>query len=344
METFDSAPDSPQGSEEPLRKLLAIDVDTYFKLLVQTYHNEVRGLVQQLINATQPEQIAVADAIAAEIFIRMYSDLKNLKPDEILEQPIWTRLYEIVVARSLGQLLKKYESQMYSSVQRLNNKSRLEQSREVIVLAEEIFTRIRQELSNCDLQVIQTPEVWVWLHNIIIAHYFEQLLETYRPQLEAFALRLSGNVDNAQDTVQDALFNAFKFLKEHGIPDKKDTFDPKHWIFQITKHEFLKSLRKTLPPGKEIPISQAPENHPIFEIVDDRNVPPDVVLEIAENQKRVMELVNKLPEPYRTIIRLRYFANLSGAEIAARLVKKEVTVRTYIHRGIKLLRKLLEQE
>jgi RNA polymerase sigma-70 factor, ECF subfamily len=341
METFDSAPDSPQEAEETLRKLLAIDLDTYFKLLVQAYHNEVRAIVRQLISAEQSEQIAMADAIAAEIFVCMYSDLKNFKPDEMLEQPIWARLYKITVEYSLGWVVKKYESQMYSSVQRLNNRSRLEQSREVIILAEEIFTKVRQELSNCDSQAIETPEIWVWLHNLIIAHYFEQLLETYRPQLEAFVFRLSRSVDNSQDIVQDALFSAFKFFREHGIPDKRDTFDSKHWIFQIARHEFFKSLRKTLAPGKEVSISHAPEEHPIFEIEDDRNVPPDVVLEIKENQKRVRELVGKLSEPYRTIIQLRYFDHCSGAEIATRLEMKEVTVRTNIHRGIKLLRKLL---
>ena len=343
METFDAVAGSPQPSEEMLRQLLAIDLDVHFELLVQAFHNEVRTIVRQLTNATQLEQIARADTIAADIFAQMYSNLKNLKADQILKLALWARLYRITIDRCLGLLVKRYETQIYKAVQQLVGKNKLEQSKAVLALAEIIFTEARQELKNCDTQAIRTPEFWIWLHNLIIAHFFGQLIQTYRRQLETFVLRLGGHADNTQDIVQDALLNAFKALKEHGVPDKKDTFDPQSWIFQIARNEFLKSLRKFSAEGKETSISYAAEDHPVFEIVDDRNIPPDVALELAESLKNMEELVNKLPEPYREIIRLRFFDGRSNTEIADQLKMKEVTLRTYVHRGLKLLRKLMIQ-
>ena len=150
-------------------------------------------------------------------------------------------------------------------------------------------------------------------------------------------LRLSSNTGDTGDIVQQALLNAFKHLKEHGIPSK-GTFDPKGWIFTIAKHAFLKSLRKNNPSGKDLSIDNVSEEHPVFEIMDDYNLPPDMALELAETQRLLAELISQLPEPYREIIQLRVDDDLSTEEIAARLSMKPVTVRSYVHRAIKLLR------
>ncbi len=344
MEAFNSVPNLPPLPEETLRKLLAVNVDKHFGILVRTYQDEIRSITWQLTSTRQSGRSATADAIAQEAFVQMYGELKNFKADDILKLSIWPRLYQITVDRCLGQLVRKYESQIYNSVQRLLDKSKLEQSQKVLALAETIFSQIRRELKDCDARAIQTPKFWDWLHNLIIAHCFELLIETYRSQLQASVLKLGCHPDHAQDIVQEALLSAFRSLKEHGIPDKKDAFDYKGWIFQIAKHAFFKSLRKNNSSLKEMSIDHAAEEHAVFDIVDEHNVSPHTALELAEAQKNMEELIDKLPEPYRKIIRFRFLSDLSNAEIALRLTMKEVTLRTYIHRGLKQLRALLQNE
>jgi len=334
MDTFDPVP----GSEKALRSLLAIDVDAHFGSFTQAYHQEVRVIVRQLLNATHQGEMDEADTLATAIFLQMYSYLKNLEPEEILKQHLWTKLYQFTVDRCFGLLLGKYETRMYNSVRRLLHKSKSEQSAAVIELAEEIFTSIRRNLSHCDQQAIRTSQFWLWLHNCIIAHCFELLFETYRPQLEAFVLGLGSNTHEAEDIVQQAFLNAFKHLKSHGVPSK-GPFDPKGWIYAVAKYAFLKSVRRSNHARRDLSIDSLTEEHPVFEIVDECTVPPDEAVRIAEFRRQLAELVSQLREPYREIIRLRVFNDLSTKEIAARLSMKPVTVRSYIHRGIKALQK-----
>ncbi|HKV57364.1 MAG TPA: RNA polymerase sigma factor [Ktedonobacteraceae bacterium] len=337
MGKFDPGNGSPLFSETVLRSLLAVDVDVHFEMFTKAYHNEVRNIVRQVLNARRPEETSNADSLASVVFLQMYGYLKNLKPDELLKQHLWTKLYQFTVERCFSELLAAYQTHMYNAVQGLLNKDKLEQGRAVMALAEEIFTCARQQLGHCDQQAIQAPLFWLWLYNSIISHCFEHLLETYRPQLEAFVLRLSSNSDEAEDIVQQALLNAFKHLKAHGVPSR-GTFDPRAWIFTIAKRAFLKSLRRRNPFGQNLSIDNVSEEHPVFEIEDDYNVSPEAILEISEAQRYLAELVSQLAEPYRTVMRLRFHDDLTNEEIAAQLDMKPVTVRSYIHRGLKRLR------
>src|SRR5438132_3183301 len=119
MQTSDPVP----SSEKTLRPLLAVDLDTHFRSFVEAYHHEVRTIVRQLLNATRLQEMDEADALAMSIFLQMYSYLKNLEPEEILKQHLWTKLYQFTVDRCFGQLLSKYETRMYNGVKRLLQKN-----------------------------------------------------------------------------------------------------------------------------------------------------------------------------------------------------------------------------
>ena len=55
-------------------------------------------------------------------------------------------------------------------------------------------------------------------------------------------------------------------------------------------------------------------------------------------REAALQAVAELEEPYRTVIRLRFFAELSTEEIARQLERSPATVRSQIHRGIALVR------
>ncbi len=58
----------------------------------------------------------------------------------------------------------------------------------------------------------------------------------------------------------------------------------------------------------------------------------------AERASDVRKAVAALPEPYREVVTLRFFAELSLEEIARQVERPLGTVKTHLHRGLLRLR------
>jgi RNA polymerase sigma-70 factor (ECF subfamily) len=64
----------------------------------------------------------------------------------------------------------------------------------------------------------------------------------------------------------------------------------------------------------------------------------------AERAAAIRTAVAGLDEPYREVVILRFFAELSLAEIAIQADRPLGTVKTHLHRGLQRLRRTLESE
>lgn len=62
----------------------------------------------------------------------------------------------------------------------------------------------------------------------------------------------------------------------------------------------------------------------------------------AERQAALQRAVGRLDDPYREVVILRFFAELSLAEIAATVDRPIGTVKTHLHRGLIRLRSSLD--
>jgi RNA polymerase sigma-70 factor (ECF subfamily) len=62
----------------------------------------------------------------------------------------------------------------------------------------------------------------------------------------------------------------------------------------------------------------------------------------AERAAAIRTAVARLDEPYREVVILRFFAELSLAEIAVQVDRPLGTVKTHLHRGLERLRRVLE--
>lgn len=67
------------------------------------------------------------------------------------------------------------------------------------------------------------------------------------------------------------------------------------------------------------------------------------MVERIELQRCVSEAVLALPEPYRSVVSLRYYEDLSSAQIARRLGVPEATVRVRLMRALERLRRKLDR-
>ncbi len=64
----------------------------------------------------------------------------------------------------------------------------------------------------------------------------------------------------------------------------------------------------------------------------------------AERASAIRSAVARLDEPYREVVVLRFFSELSLAEIAVQTDRPLGTVKTHLHRGLGRLRRALESE
>ena len=71
---------------------------------------------------------------------------------------------------------------------------------------------------------------------------------------------------------------------------------------------------------------------------------PAVLAIRAERAVAIRAAVANLEEPYREVIALRFFSELSLAEIADEAGRPLGTVKTHLHRGLKRLRRALDEQ
>lgn len=68
----------------------------------------------------------------------------------------------------------------------------------------------------------------------------------------------------------------------------------------------------------------------------------EIVPNITKEEQEIWDIVEKLPEKYRTVIQLHYIYGYTIKEIAGILNKKNNTIGTWFERAKKMLKKYLE--
>jgi len=149
------------------------------------------------------------------------------------------------------------------------------------------------------------------------ANAFEQLLAKYSEQLYRTAYIYVGNREDALDVVQETAYQSFG-----SIGKLKNEAYFLTWLTRILINCANAVLKK----------------RQIHESID------EVTLLVKENTNyiEVKEAVDQLQENYQTAIILFYYHDLSIKHIAKTMEIPENTVKTYLSRGRKHLKKLIE--
>ncbi len=145
------------------------------------------------------------------------------------------------------------------------------------------------------------------------------------PELEVMlrvARSLTRNAADAEDLVQDTLVRAYRAI------DRFDGQYPRAWLLTIMRNTHINSARRRRPELLRDP-DNAPEQ-PAEERTDD----------IIEQQidGRILETLDELDEPFRTIIELVDIDGLSYAEAADVLDVPVGTVMSRLHRARRRIR------
>lgn len=154
----------------------------------------------------------------------------------------------------------------------------------------------------------------------------EALMRAHGPFLHRLARALASDASAAEDLVNDTWVAALRpglgrFRSERG------------WLATVLRRRAaaVRAQPSLLPMKNE---DGAPG----------RESSPDEALVRLEREQLVNTALAKLPEPYRSVLFLRYHDGLSPTVIAKRKGTSHKTVRTQLSRGLEHLRRHLDQE
>jgi len=171
--------------------------------------------------------------------------------------------------------------------------------------------------------------------------HYEELVSLYWQQLSVFVLRRTRHFQDTEDIIQETFMRAYLALERYP-GERIETLKIRPWLYKIAWSVYCNHTGRGKLP-LIVPL-ETPEDGPYLEPEEDARMQPEALYEQAEQRHELDALIEKLPPHYRDLVSLYYFDELSQKEIAEVLNLPLGTVKVYIHRGIRLLRKLLAEQ
>jgi RNA polymerase sigma-70 factor (ECF subfamily) len=160
---------------------------------------------------------------------------------------------------------------------------------------------------------------------------FGTIVEKYWNMVVALALSKVSDAAEAEDIAQESFLKAYSQLARLRDPSRLAG-----WLSKIAMQQCSNSLRRAVRSKRALGCRATP-----VEVLNER-VAITANPGLTQNQIHfVRQTVRRLPEKFRTMIVMRFVANLSTVQIAEQLGKRPGTVRVRLHRAYKLLRKEL---
>ncbi|HLT35123.1 MAG TPA: sigma-70 family RNA polymerase sigma factor [Enhygromyxa sp.] len=176
---------------------------------------------------------------------------------------------------------------------------------------------------------------------------FERLVREYVGPLRAVALRLLRNPADADDAVQEAFLSAYRNFDSFRGEARLGT-----WLHRIVVNAALGRLRRLeRRPDHGAEVVDLTQLLPKFgdsgypeHFHEPWVSPAEELATQAETREQVRQMIDKLPENYRTVLILRDIEELSTAETGELLELSPGTVKVRLHRARQALRNLIERE
>jgi RNA polymerase sigma-70 factor (ECF subfamily) len=167
---------------------------------------------------------------------------------------------------------------------------------------------------------------------------FERVALVHLDILYNTALRMTGNVHDAQDLVQETFLRAYRFFDTF----KKGT-NCKAWLFKIMKNNFINGVRKKSREVSTISFEQiegalGAESELPGQALADSVLGPDLDELVEDDVKFALE---SLPLEFKMAVVLSDISGFSYAEIAEIMGTPIGTVRSRLSRGRMILQRKL---
>jgi RNA polymerase sigma-70 factor (ECF subfamily) len=157
---------------------------------------------------------------------------------------------------------------------------------------------------------------------------FGHLVERETRSVYRACLRILGRPHDAEDVTQESFVAAYRAIRTY-----RGEGSLRAWLLRIATRQ---SFRRLSQRRATVDLDAIPAPR----LADASSEPTRVVIDL-ESRRAVQNAVAALPEPYREVVALRFFADLSLAEVADATGRPINTVKTHLRRGLERLRPTL---
>jgi len=167
---------------------------------------------------------------------------------------------------------------------------------------------------------------------------FEETAMVHTDALYRTALRMTKNIKDAEDLVQETLLKAYRFFDRFELGT-----NIKAWLFKIMMNIFINDYRQKSKKPTSMSYDDVDDNYLYHQLkftkTDARDPEEHLFSRIFDDD--VKRAIEELPDDFRIVVVLAFLEEFSYQEIAEIAGLQLGTVKSRLHRGRKLLQKSL---
>jgi RNA polymerase sigma-70 factor, ECF subfamily len=166
----------------------------------------------------------------------------------------------------------------------------------------------------------------------------EQALALLQNTVFSFSMRVCGQREDAEDTMQEVLVKSVPHLAKFDSPKALVV-----WLYKVAKNRCLMSRRRSrFAPKEDLSLEELmPDRRELEQLGSEGTINPETFAIRSEEAGRLREAIKRLPPQYRIVLVLRDMEGLTDEEVAEITGLRSGTVRVRLHRARLFVRKEL---
>lgn len=157
-----------------------------------------------------------------------------------------------------------------------------------------------------------------------------ELFDQYWPRVVRFAFARCGNLQDAEDLASEVFL---RMVEAIGRFEWRENIGFAAWLFRIAHNQVVSHYRRR---GGTVPLPEEGQGEPADQT--DLQLLAEVHLAASE----IYRVAQRLPRAQQEVIQLRFAADLSLADTARILKKKENNIKQLQHKAVARMRQLLD--
>jgi len=166
----------------------------------------------------------------------------------------------------------------------------------------------------------------------------EQALALLQNTVFSFSMRVCGQRQDAEDTMQEVLLKSVPHLPKFNSPKALVV-----WLYKVAKNRCLMSRRRSkFAPNPDLSLEELmPDRKELEQLGSDGSINPEAFAIRSQEAGRLRDAIQRLPPQYRIVLVLRDMEGLTDEEVAEITGLRSGTVRVRLHRARLFVRKEL---
>jgi RNA polymerase sigma-70 factor, ECF subfamily len=162
----------------------------------------------------------------------------------------------------------------------------------------------------------------------------ETLVHRYQAKAVHAAYLITNEHALAEDVVQSAFVKAAERIHQF---DEERAFHP--WFFRIVVNDALKAVNKRKQNMSLDGLDEPAEK--IAQWLIDPSPQPDQIMEQKELSRNILNAIRSLPPNQRAVVVMRYFLDLSEADMSTKMERPLSTIKWWLRDARKHLNELI---